>query len=255
MADVVESVRSVWLDEESTYSTEVDSSGAGSSWLRCLNKPFPVNDLKREDLDAATGRNDAAESVSTQAGARLDIETPALGYAAASGDGVAVPTADVVDYILANALGQPYTTYSGEGGGAGSVVGNAVLDASVTGLIAGSLAPFLVAASNRVKWRSIVSAAGAPTYTIQPDLDTALLTADILQGARVYGQANNLTAAGAYLSSIVSVDQRLHLLTGGKTISLSLMAEAGKNAVFKAGLAFDDWAHGVTRASLPAATT
>ena len=248
-------VRAVYLAAESTYGTDPDSDGSDYVALRVNGEPEPVDGTEVEDVGNASGRNAPNDLVITRSGAKLDLEIPLYGYATSSGDGTAAPTADALDLILANALGAAVQASAGEGVATGSTTSNLVLDATVGTLAIGSLVPIIVTASSRVSWRRVSVISGAPTYDVVPDWATAPVTADVLQGARSYGQADDLSTMTTGLACVVEVAGTLHRLLGGRVVSLSIEAVAGKVPTVKASLMFDSWEQGVSMASLPAITT
>lgn len=251
-------VRAVWLAAESTYGSDPDSDGSDYAALRVDGEPDPQDGTEIEDVGNDSGRNEPPELVITRSGAKLDLAIPLYGYATTSGDGDSAPTADALDLVLANAFGAAIQATGGEGVNSGSSSSDLVLDTSLSGAAIGDLFPVYLGASDtpaRVVWRRVSTIVGAPTYGITPNHTTTPTTAAVLLGARGYGQADDLQTATTGLACVVEIDGTLHRLLGGRVMSMSLDAVAGKVPRLNASLMFDSWESGVSMASLPAITT
>lgn len=251
-------ITAVYLAAESTYGTDPDADGSDYLPIRFDGVADPVDATEIEEVGNASGRNEPAELVVTRSGARLDLTIPLYGYAAGSGDGDAAPTADVLDLLLANLCGAALQANGGEGVNAGSGASTLVLDASVAGLVVGTLVPVYLGASDlpvRTHWRRIGNAASAPTYSVVPDWLNTPTTNAIMYGVRGYGQANNLQTATTGLAAIVNRGGTLHRLLGGRIVAMSFDLTAGKVAKMSVGIRFDSYEEGATAASLPAITT
>jgi hypothetical protein len=251
-------ITAVYLAAESTYGVDPDSDGSDYLPIRFDGVADPVDATEIEEVGNASGRNEPAELQVTRSGAKLSLTIPLYGYAAGSGDGDAAPTADVLDLLLANVCGTALQATGGEGVNSGSAASTLVLDASIAGLVVGTLVPVYLGASDtpvRTHWRRIGNAASAPTYSVVPDWSSTPTTAAIMYGVRGYGQANNLQTATVGLAAIVNRGGTLHRLLGGRITSMSLDLTAGKVARMSVGLSFDSYEEGATAASLPAITT
>lgn len=251
-------ITAVYLAAESTYGVDPDSDGSDYLPIRFDGLADPVDATEIEEIGNASGRNEPAELQVTRSGAKLSLTIPLYGYAAGSGDGDAAPTADVLDLLLANVCGTALQATGGEGVNSGSGASTLVLDASVTGLVVGTLVPVYLGASDtpiRTHWRRIGNAASAPTYSVVPDWSSTPTTAAIMYGVRGYGQANNLQTPTTGLAAIVNRGGTLHRLLGGRITSMSFDLTAGKVARMSVGLSFDSYEEGATAASLPAITT
>ncbi len=251
-------ITAVYLAAESTFGVDPDSDGSDYLPIRFDGVADPVDATEIEEIGNASGRNEPAELQVTRSGAKLSLTIPLYGYAAGSGDGDAAPTADVLDLLLANVCGTALQATGGEGVNSGSGASTLVLDASVTGLVVGTLVPVYLGASDtpiRTHWRRIGNAASAPTYSVVPDWSSTPTTSAIMYGVRGYGQANNLQTATVGLAAIVNRGGTLHRLLGGRITSMSFDLTAGKVARMSVGLNFDSYEEGATAASLPAITT
>lgn len=251
-------ITAVYLAAESTYGVDPDSDGSDYLPIRFDGLADPVDATEIEEIGNASGRNEPAELQVTRSGAKLSLTIPLYGYAAGSGDGDAAPTADVLDLLLANVCGTALQATGGEGVNSGSGASTLVLDASVTGLVVGTLVPVYLGASDtpiRTHWRRIGNAASAPTYSVVPDWSSTPTTSAIMYGVRGYGQANNLQTATVGLAAIVNRGGTLHRLLGGRITSWSFDLTTGKVARMSVGLNFDSYEEGATAASLPAITT
>lgn len=251
-------ITAVYLAAESTYGVDPDSDGSDYLPIRFDGAADPVDATEIEEVGNASGRNEPAELVITRSGARLDLTIPLFGYATGSGDGDAAPTADVLDLLLANLCGAALQATGGEGVNTGSSSSTVVLDASVTGLVVGTLLPVYLGGSDlpvRTHWRRIGNAASAPTYSVVPDWSSTPTTSAIAYGVRGYGQANNLSTATTGLAAIVNRGGTLHRLLGGRVVAMSFDLTAGKVAKMSVGIRFDSYEEGATAASLPAITT
>ena len=251
-------ITAVYLAAESTFGVDPDSDGSDYLPIRFDGVADPVDATEIEEIGNASGRNEPAELQVTRSGAKLSLTIPLFGYAAGSGDGDAAPTADVLDLLLANVCGAALQATGGEGVNSGSGASTLVLDASVTGLVVGTLVPVYLGASDtpvRTHWRRIGNAASAPTYSVVPDWSSTPTTAAIMYGVRGYGQANSLQTATVGLAAIVNRGGTLHRLLGGRITSMSFDLTAGKVARMSVGLSFDSYEEGATAASLPAITT
>lgn len=251
-------ITAVYLAAESTYGVDPDSDGSDYLPIRFDGLADPVDATEIEEIGNASGRNEPAELQVTRSGAKLSLTIPLYGYAAGSGDGDAAPTADVLDLLLANVCGTALQATGGEGVNSGSGASTLVLDASVTGLVVGTLVPVYLGASDtpiRTHWRRIGNAASAPTYSVVPDWSSTPTTAAIMYGVRGYGQANNLQTPTTGLAAIVNRGGTLHRLLGGRITSMSFDLTAGKVARMSVGLSFDSYEEGASAASLPAITT
>src|SRR5688572_18138255 len=111
--------RRVYLAAELAWSTDPDADGSDYLPVPIKNRPYPVNGQVLEETNYATGGDAPTESIPTQDASSLDLEIAMGGYATASGDGAAAPTADVIDLILANGLGVSIDSFGGEGVAAG----------------------------------------------------------------------------------------------------------------------------------------
>ena len=251
-------ITAVYLAAESTYGVDPDSDGSDYLPIRFDGLADPVDATEIEEIGNASGRNEPAELQVTRSGAKLSLTIPLYGYAAGSGDGDAAPTADVLDLLLANVCGTALQATGGEGVNSGSGASTLVLDASVTGLVVGTLVPVYLGASDtpiRTHWRRVGNAASAPTYSVVPDWSSTPTTSAIMYGVRGYGQANNLQTPTTGLAAIVNRGGTLHRLLGGRITSMSFDLTAGKVARMSVGLSFDSYEEGATAASLPAITT
>lgn len=251
-------ITAVYLAAESTFGVDPDSDGSDYLPIRFDGLADPVDATEIEEIGNASGRNEPAELQVTRSGAKLSLTIPLYGYAAGSGDGDAAPTADVLDLLLANVCGTALQATGGEGVNSGSGASTLVLDASVTGLVVGTLVPVYLGASDtpiRTHWRRVGNAASAPTYSVVPDWSSTPTTAAIMYGVRGYGQANSLQTATVGLAAIVNRGGTLHRLLGGRITSMSFDLTAGKVARMSVGLSFDSYEEGATAASLPAITT
>ncbi len=251
-------ITAVYLAAESTFGVDPDSDGSDYLPIRFDGVADPVDATEIEEIGNASGRNEPAELQVTRSGAKLSLTIPLFGYAAGSGDGDAAPTADVLDLLLANVCGAALQATGGEGVNSGSGASTLVLDASVTGLVVGTLVPVYLGASDtpvRTHWRRIGNAASAPTYSVVPDWSSTPTTSAIMYGVRGYGQANSLQTATVGIAAIVNRGGTLHRLLGGRITSMSFDLTAGKVARMSVGLSFDSYEEGATAASLPAITT
>jgi len=253
---MVERVRALWVDEESTYNTDPSADGSGYQHVPLQSLPTAENAQEGVDLQYATGRNHGPERIPlADRGAVNGIEIPLLGFGTSSGDEAAPPATDMVDWIMTSALGQPLAAYEGEGVAAGSGASNVILDDTVTGLAQYIPIPVWYA-TNRVRWRAINSAAGAPTYTVLPDWDSLPLDSSIMYGARVWGQQDQFQTQGATLHTVVQTNLRNQRLGGVRPTALSAHMTAGGECVLRTSFVSDSWADNDTaKSSLPAPTT
>jgi hypothetical protein len=248
-------VRAIHLAQMGAWQTDPDADGSDYLPLNFDGMPDPVDGTESEEVAAASGRNEPGEIIITRSGGKLDLAIPFRGYAAGSGDGDAAPTADVIDYVFANAFGTAIQATGGEGVGSGSTTSNIVLDAAITDLGSGSLLPVLMADTpTRTQWRRVGTIATA-TYPVTPDWPIAPVTAGVAYGVRGYGQANQLQTQTVGLATIANVAGTLHRLIGGRIGKLGLDCIAGKKTVLNASLMYDSYEEGATAASLPNVTS
>lgn len=246
-------VRAAWIAPHVT-TADPDPTGAAYTPVRFDGAPEPVDATEIADVGNATGRNEPNELTILRSGARLDLAIPFGGYAASSGDGVAVAAADATDIILANGLGVPIQETGGEGVGAASLVSNVILDAAIAGLVTGGLLPVYLGpnvAPLRALWRR-VGAPAVATYPVIPDWPAAPTTDAIAYGVRAYGQDDQLQTPTQGLAALVEVAGRLHRLLNGRVSSLAFDATAGKKVMLNVSLMFDSFAQGVVAAARPA---
>lgn len=248
-------IRACHLAAESTYGSDPDSDGSDYLPIRCTGKFDPVDGTEIEDVGGATGRNEPPELTVTRSGAKLDLVIPLYGYGTASGDGDAAPTTDVLDLVFNNAFGAAIQSTGGEGVAASSTTSNVILDAAISGLSVGSLLPVYMASTPAQTLFRRVGTVSTATYPVFPDWAVAPLTAAVAYGARGWGQANQLQTAGASLAAAVNVGGQIHRLLGGRVMSMSAEAVAGKVANLNVSIMFDSYEPNVTMASLPAITT
>lgn len=250
--------RALFLCDETTYGVDRSANGALYLPFPMTNRPIPKNGMMLEETNYAVDGNVQTESVPTQDGTGFDVEFDPFGYATASGAAGAVPTADVLDLLLANALGVALSANGGQSLTVGSTTSNFVLSGAVTGgLLADDIVPIAFAASPaRTHWRSVLSIAAAPTYTIDPpNWPTAPATGDIMYGARRYGATRVLPTGGPSLSGVVNVAGNLQLALGLRCSKLSYSWTAGKKLKGRASFMGDSLQLGVTKASLPTIST
>lgn len=248
-------IRACHLAAESTYGSDPDSDGSDYLPIRCTGKFDPVDGTEIEDVGGATGRNEPPELTVTRSGAKLDLVIPLYGYGTASGDGDAAPTTDVLDLVFNNAFGAAIQSTGGEGVAASSTTSNVILDAAISGLSVGSLLPVYMASTPAQTLFRRVGTVSTATYPVFPDWAVAPLTAAVAYGARGWGQANQLQTAGASLAAAVNVGGQIHRLLGGRVMSMSAEAVAGKVANLNVSIMFDSYEPNVTMESLPAITT
>jgi hypothetical protein len=250
-------VQDLFVAPESTFATDPDADGSDYLFVPQMDAQFPSDTQRLEDPNYSYNVDVPSSLVPVQAGAELQLTVPAVGYAAASGDGAAAPTQDWLDKLLANAFGS-VTSLGGEGVGTGSTTSNAILDTPLASLVAGHLLPVNFADAghaaaylNRMHWRFVNSVGGAPTYGVAPVWPEAPANGDV-----VYGSAQHIfNGAGSSLSAFARIGAPGstvgHLLVGGRWTSLKLSQNAGEMARFSGSLRFNGLTVGGSKASLP----
>ena len=209
----------VYLAAEPPFGADPDSDGRDDPPIRFDGVADPVDATEIEEIGNASGRNEPAELQVTRSGAKLSLTIPLYGYAAGSGDGDAAPTADVLDLLLANVCGTALQATGGEGVNSGSGASTLVLDASVTGLVVGTLVPVYLGASDtpiRTHWRRVGNAASAPTYSVVPDWSSTPTTSAIMyavtlvraSGRRWRSTSSNTTPSVAKSRSVRLLSRR-----------------------------------------------
>lgn len=255
----VERVRTLHVDEESAYRTEPSANGSGYAAVQLDGIPIPARDLKMEPTQYAVGRNAATEEIPTIDSTSFDFTWIPAGFATSAGDGVAPPATDGADWLVSNALGQPFAAIPGEGVNAGSGAGNLILDALIATLEADMPVPVWFTAAGRVIWRYVLSAAGEPTYTIAPNWAASPgnpTTSEVLYGTRLWAQTDDLQAQGATLASAFELDGTIVGALGGRHRSFALESPAGGRVVARSTIRYDSFQNDTsTKTALPAVTT
>ena len=230
--------RSLYMAQESAFGTDPSTNGSGYTSVPAEELGDLVDQLQMLETNYATGREWPTRVEPGADGAELQFQLPLWGLTSAAGDGTAASSVndDVWDYILENVLGVQQTN-SGEGVAAGSST-SLTLDSD--SMSAGDLAlVYDAAATTRAQLAYVSADGGAGSYTVSPAWGSALTSAGVAYGSKMY-IPNQPFVGGPTLSCVyVDSDVGIYTLLGGKVTSLSITADVNARLMASVTVMFD----------------
>lgn len=209
------------------YTTDPSANGSGYLYVPALTVGPPEDTSELLPTNYATGRVwDTAPETGAD-GATLSFTTPLIGLATAAGDGTNASsvTVDWLHTLLLHTFGATRTTV-GEGLNASSTTTAVVLDTpnftaqDITAIYESGV-PTSGARSQWVRLDSVAT----NTWQITPDLAAAPTTAGVAYGARIITADDD---GGDALACVVTDDDVVYTLLGGRVTSLTFEAEHGQ---------------------------
>ena len=210
--------RALWAAAESTFATDPSANGSGYTFLPTVELG-PLQDQKTViETNYMTGRNFATAPIPGPDGWQFTASIPLWGNASLAGDGTSASTItdDILDAILLHILGTRTNT-TGDGFGAGSAAGTAVLDADTLSLQDLIFAYHSSAAFGQ--WRYITADPGTGTYSIAPNWDTTPTTDFISYGIKYWTPDDD---GGANLAFVYRQDDVDYTLLGGRVTAATI---------------------------------
>lgn len=248
--------RALYIAAESAFSTDPDQDG--SDYTAVFTQDLSFVDPGNEPLETNyyNGRNTTTAGERGNDSAAITFSTPAIGLAAAAGDGTAASSNsdDWFDLLMNNAFGANVST-TGEG-----VQDSATTSASVLDLDTDAFNDQDVIAIQDSTYNSgyaeIRRLGGDPDpYSLHRNFGGTPPDAAVAYGAKHWrGPVDG--GGGSYLSASVVLDDLTYLLTGGRMNSLGFSMTAGQLAQFTYGMQFNDRLEDATnKTSLAAIST
>ena len=218
--------RALWFDQESTYDTDPDNTGAGYLSVPALS----IGDMQDGKSPLAvryhTGTPFPTEHVEGVDSWSFTMDIPLIGLAAAAGDGVSPGADDWLDVLLQNFMGTQGTT-DGEGL-SGATASGMTLDAAAV-LADNDFVPVYDAATTRAhsQWTFVTDDSSDPVLVVAPNWAETPTATAIAYGTKYYSLLSTFTG-GNTLSVVYQEDTLQYICTGGQITSASISMNVGE---------------------------
>jgi hypothetical protein len=234
----------LWIDQESTFATDPDTDGSDYTAVPIDGVPtFPTGGAASLEQELGINRNRMTSDVAGPDGGEFSFSVSMIGLATAAGNGASPGADDWLDYLLNSFLGTK-ATFDGD-----DITGANAGDVSITNDTLGAEDVFVAVATGATagQWRHTVSASSA--YAINRNWDTTPTAADIVYGAKIYGDAE---ADGSSLAAAWQIDDKIYEYLGCRVTAFSIQGEAGGKITANVTMRFDRVASRDAAAESPA---
>jgi hypothetical protein len=245
-------VQSLWVALESGgFGVDPSSDGSGYYAAR-IDSGFQVTNERAAFLiDEATGRNRPTDVEPGPDGASLQITFPAVGLAAAAGDGSAPNGQSVLTVLLSSTFGTAQSV-SGEGISASA---NSTVSLDTNSLAAGQIVICQGASTNSGRAQSRRVTGSTSPYTIAPaDWAANPDAADVAYGSYQWRDSTQgYSIAAVAVVETAAGTTRTETMLGGRVTALSYRHDAKGRGQWSATIRFDSRTEDATaKTSLPA---
>lgn len=231
-------VQSLWLALESGgYGVDPSSDGSGYTAARIDSGLQVTNERAAFLIDEATGRNRPTDVEPGPDGASLQITLPAVGLAAAAGDGSAPAGASALTILLDSTFGAKQSV-SGEGISASA---NSTVSLDTNSLSAGQIVICQGASTNSGRSQARRVTGSTSPYTIAPaDWAANPDAADVAYGSYQWRDSTQgYSIAAVAVVETASGTTRTETMLGGRVTALSYRHDAKGRGQWSATIRFD----------------